>query len=379
MLAYCDHLSGLTGGLLLGALIDAGADRTVLETGLSEHAGLDLTITSHRHRVAEVDAVCASIKGAGGSTLSTFKDALTIGRAAPGQTRMAEVLGRLGEAGGQIYGVAPEELTLDQVGGPETVFEIMAVCTALDHLHITQLFHTTIPLTGGLARTTPLMAALLRNIRIHMVDQAPMDLAGTALLTTLSSSGEAPAFTLHEIGYGGHPGEDTSSSALLRLCIGETDTNGSDDSDSIQVIETQIDDMNPQYYGYLVDRLLDAGALDAFLTSVIMKKGRPGTLLTVLAGRDHLKDITALILRETTTIGVRTYPAKRHILPRRIVAVDTAYGAIRIKIVRHGDRRRYTPEYDDCVHAAQGAGVPLTDVYAAVHAAAEHIDLDSLL
>ena len=99
--------------------------------------------------------------------------------------------------------------------------------------------------------------------------------------------------------------------------------------------------MNPQYYGYLVDRLLDAGALDAFLTPVIMKKGRPGTLLTVLVGRDHLKDITALILRETTTIGVRTYLAKRHILPRRIVAVDTAYGAIRIKIVRHGDRRRY--------------------------------------
>ena len=381
MLAYIDHMSGLTGRMLLGALIDAGADRETIETRLSEVAGVDLAITAHQQHIMNVDATCVSIVVSSSSPLSTFEHILATSRATPSQTRLTESLIRLGETAGRIHGVTPEKLTLDQTGGLETILDIIAICTAMDVLQLTGLFHRAIPLSGDLSLTSSTIVALLQDTRIHMVDQTSIDLAGAVILATHASCAEAPAFTLRDIGYGGQLEDEAGPSALIRICIGNSETiaDVSDTSDAIQVIETQIDDMNPQYYGYLIDRLLATRALDAFLTPIIMKKGRPAILLTVLAAKAHLQEITALILRETTTIGVRTYPVQRHILPRKILAVDTAYGPIRIKIVRHGDHRRYTPEYDDCIQAAQNASVPLADVYRAVHATADHIDLDSHL
>ena len=136
--------------------------------------------------------------------------------------------------------------------------------------------------------------------------------------------------------------------------------------------------MNPQFYGHVVDLLLEAGALDAFLTPVIMKKNRPGVLLTVLAPAALAGRLSGLIFRETTTIGLRTYPVSRSVLPRSETAVETPYGAIRIKVVEQGDSQRYTPEYEDCRQAALSSGVPLADVYAAVREAAGRVALDHL-
>lgn len=141
--------------------------------------------------------------------------------------------------------------------------------------------------------------------------------------------------------------------------------------DDIIVIETNIDDMNPQFYPHLIDQLLGAGALDAYLIPIIMKKGRPGVLLSALARPEQAEDLADLILRETTSIGVRLYPAHRRTLTRRIVPIDTLFGPIRLKVVHADDLARYTPEYEDCLKAAQTAGVPLAEVYTAVHKAAD--------
>jgi len=148
--------------------------------------------------------------------------------------------------------------------------------------------------------------------------------------------------------------------------------------EDIVVVETHIDDMNPQFYPPLIDRLLDAGAIDAFLIPILMKKGRPGMLLTVLAHPGQADSLSDLILEETTTLGVRQYPARRRILARRIVSVDTPYGAVRLKVVYPSGLARYTPEYEDCVQAARSVGVPLHRVYEAVHLAAGSLDLDRL-
>lgn len=376
MPAYCDHISGLTGSLLLGALTDIGADPAVLERDLSDQTGMPVVAAVHRHRLMDVEAVSVSLTTADASAIESFSDVLS--RIGPAATRTAETLGRLGEACGRIHGTAPGKLTLDQIGGVETVLAVMGVCHALDMLAVTSLYHTDIPVPDGLTRTSPAAAALLEGCRIQFVDQMPLDLAGAAVLSTLGKTGPPPPFTLHRTGYGGLPDDGT---ALIRLCLGEADSEAaeSDDGRTVEMIETQIDDMNPQVYGHLIEQLLAAGALDAFLTPVIMKKGRPGTLLSVLVDTPHQEEIIALIFRETTTIGVRKYPVRRDTLPRRLIKVDTPYGAVGIKIVRHGDRRRYTPEYDDCTQAARHAGVPLADVYAAVHAAAAHLDLDTLL
>lgn len=147
--------------------------------------------------------------------------------------------------------------------------------------------------------------------------------------------------------------------------------------EDITVIETNIDDMNPQFYGYIVDRLLEAGALDACLIPVIMKKGRPGILLSALARPEQADLLADLILQETTSIGVRMYPARRRILPRRIVTVETPYGPIRLKVVRAAEQSRYTPEYEDCLKAARTSGAALSRIYEAVRHAAGSIDLDA--
>ena len=163
---------------------------------------------------------------------------------------------------------------------------------------------------------------------------------------------------------------------MVRLCTG--DIAQPVDCESVQVLETQIDDMNPQFYGHVVDLLLESGALDAFLTPVIMKKSRPGVLLTVLSPPALADRLSELILKETTTIGLRSYSAARRVLPRREATVETPYGTVRIKVVLLGDARRYTPEYEDCREAARKTGIPLADVYAAVHDAAGRMDLDNL-
>lgn len=141
--------------------------------------------------------------------------------------------------------------------------------------------------------------------------------------------------------------------------------------DDIIVIETNIDDMNPQFYPHLIDQLLGAGALDAYLIPIIMKKGRPGVLLGALARPDQAEELADLILRETTSIGVRLYPAHRRTLARRLIPIQTPFGSIRLKVVHSDGHSRYTPEYEDCLRAASTAGVPLSDVYAAVHKAAD--------
>jgi len=150
------------------------------------------------------------------------------------------------------------------------------------------------------------------------------------------------------------------------------------DKDTVMMIETNIDDMNPQYYDHVIDLLLDNGALDAYLTPVIMKKGRPGVKLSALSPQALVDEISDVILRETTSIGLRMYPVERLKLERVITDVETGYGTIRIKVVRMESDIRYTPEYDDCLEAARNHDIPISKINDAVRAVADKLDLDGL-
>ena len=149
-------------------------------------------------------------------------------------------------------------------------------------------------------------------------------------------------------------------------------------TDTVMMIETNIDDMNPQYYEHIIDLLFETGSLDAYLTPIIMKKGRPGVKLSVLSPLSLVEMISAIILRETTTIGIRMYPVDRIKLARGITEVETRYGTIRIKVVKHGTEIRITPEYDDCLKAARKHDVPLSDVDETSREATRALDLETL-
>lgn len=403
---YFDQLSGFSADMLLGALIDAGLDREEIAAALKRHHGVDCEINVTRERVDGTQVTYASLSCVEASVPETYRNITDGGAGTPAGALIGKVIDRLEQNVEKLWGAqdhapdraqdhapghtpehAPEHApdrapTGDELGGRLAALRILVLCNAL-HLHgIDVLYHEALPFAAGIDATPPLLAALMRGATVKPVDHAPVDLAGCAFLTALSAGPMLrTGFTLRSVGYGGNEA-DRSDGNMVRLCLGEVARLGavtqSGDGESVQVLETQIDDMNPQFYSHVLDLLLDAGALDAFLTPVIMKKSRPGVLLTVLAPTDLAGRLSELVLKETTTIGLRSYPVSRSVLPRREARVETPFGAIRIKIVQQGDSTRYTPEYENCRQAALKAGIPLADVYAAVHEAVGSMDLDRL-
>jgi hypothetical protein len=192
---------------------------------------------------------------------------------------------------------------------------------------------------------------------------------GAAIATTLSTRyAEIPRMTLRAIGYGAGTADLTEKSNVLRLFVGENAVSEAGEywGAPVTVIETNVDDMSPQIYGYFAERALAAGALDVFSMPAQMKKNRPGLLVTVLAEPGNVSAMIDLLFRETTTIGVRTYEVRRKVLERELVAVETAFGEVRVKLSRmNGSLLNATPEYEDCQRLAAERSVPLKDVIAA--------------
>ena len=384
---YFDQLSGFCADMLIGALIDAGSDREEIAAALKRHHGVDCEINVTRARIDGTRVTYASLSCVEASVPETYRAIPDGGADTPAGALIGRVTDHLERNVNERWG-APDQAqelapALEAPGGRQAALRILVLCNALQLLGIDALYHEALPFAAGLDATPPLLAALMRGATVRPVDRAPVDLAGCAVLTALSAgSMHGSGFTLRSVGCGGND-TDRGDGNMVRLCLGEVVRVGevaqAGDRESVQVLETQIDDMNPQFYGHVLDLLLDAGALDAFLTPVIMKKSRPGVLLTVLAPTTLAGRLTEVMLKETTTIGLRSYPVNRSVLPRREARAETPFGAIRIKVVRQGDATRYTPEYEDCHRAALKAGVALADVYTAVHEAAGRMDLDRLL
>ena len=410
---YFDQLPGLAADLLLAAMIDAGADPNAIEAAVKRHHGVDCGIDVTKGRVDGTRVTFASLSRGEASVPGTYRAIPEGGAGIPAGTLIGRVIGHLEKSAAGLMESGEQVPPVEMLGGRHGALRILVLCNALHLLGIESLHHEVLPFAAGIDSTPPLFAALMRGTAIRPVDRAPVDLPGCAVLTALSAGpADGTAFTLRSVGYGGFRDDDAVEGdrgdrgdddrgdddvegfrdddavegddavryggPVVRLCTGEA--GGIRDGaggDSVRVLETQIDDMNPQFYGHVVDLLLEAGALDAFLTPVIMKKNRPGVLLTVLAPPALAGRLSGLILSETTTIGLRSYPVSRSVLPRSEAAVETPYGAIRIKVVEHGDGRRYAPEYEDCRQAALQHGIPLADVYVAVHDAAGRIGLDN--
>lgn len=373
---YFDQLSGLTADMLLAAMIDAGTDPNALEAAMQHHHGVDCEINVAEERVDRTQVTYASLSYDEASVPETYRAIPEGGAGTPAGALLGRVIGHLEKNVNELRGARDQAPTEEELGGRHAALRILVLCNALRLHGIGALYHEALPFATGIDSTPPLLAALMRGAAIRPVDRAPVDLPGCAVLTGLSAGAmNRPGFTLRAVGYGGSDA-DRADGNVVRLCTGEVAQPV--DTESVQVLETQIDDMNPQFYGHVLDLLLEAGALDAFLTPVIMKKNRPGVLLTVLAPSTLAGRLSEVIFKETTTIGLRSYPVSRSVLSRSEAAIETPYGAIRIKVVEHGDARRYTPEYEDCRQAARKAGIPLADVYAAVHRAADRLDLDHL-
>ncbi|MGI0484787.1 nickel pincer cofactor biosynthesis protein LarC [Pantanalinema rosaneae CENA516] len=313
------------------------------------------------------------------------------------------VFRQLAVAEAAVHGMTPEQVHFHEVGATDAIVDIVGTCLGLDYLQIDQLYCSALPTGGGTIRAAhgrlpvPAPAVLklweLRQVPIYSngIERELVTPTGAAIVTTLATQfGNPPRMTLQQVGLGAGSRE-LSIPNLLRLWVGETGGNGEVGSrevgrwgdkeggedkrdgedggglETIAVLETQIDDLNPQAIGYVLEALLAAGALDVFTQAIGMKKSRPGVLLTIICHPEAVATCEAIVFRETSTLGIRRSWQERQILSRQVQSVPTAYGNVRVKVAwagEQGDRvLNVQPEYEDCAAIARQQQLPWRQVH----------------
>jgi hypothetical protein len=375
-LAYFDCFSGISGDMLLGALLDAGVPLADLQTQLQ---ALDLPgweLTSEKVWKNGMAATYAKVRAKDTTTHRSLSTILEIieksSLAAPVKAQAADIFKKLGEAEASVHNVPLEKIHFHEVGAIDAIIDITGSCIGFAALGIERFACSPLNVGGGTAKMAhgvlpvpaPATARLLvgKPTYSNGVQKELVTPTGAAIVSTLCDTfGPQPAMSVAAIGYGAGTADLEGQPNVLRLMVGESaEKSASSTDETIHVLEANLDDMNPQIYGYFLEKALSAGALDVFATAVQMKKNRPGMLVTVLCKPQDADKLTKLLFEETTTLGVRSHTASRRILPRESVSVSTQFGDVRVKVARVNGRIQHAaPEFDDCRKLAEEKNVPL--------------------
>jgi pyridinium-3,5-bisthiocarboxylic acid mononucleotide nickel chelatase len=374
--AYLDAFSGLSGDMIVGALLDAGAEFAELERAVGRLGLRGYHLSTRQKTASGIVALKFEVEVSESQEerhLGEIRSMIQRAGLSPTVTANAiAIFTALGEAEAKVHRSTPEEVHFHEVGAVDSIIDIVGAAWALDQLGVQHLLVSTLPMGTGFARSrhgiipvpAPATMELLSGFPVRLNDGASemVTPTGAAIVKTLGRVAAAGmVFEVERVGYGAGTKDFSDRPNVLRLMLGRevTKLNG----DEVVEIAANIDDLNPQIYDHLSGMLFAAGARDVTLTPTIMKKGRPGIILSVLADPSNRDRIAELIFRETTTIGVRFHPLARLKLERKIVEVQTRYGAIRIKLSGEGaSPATISPEYEDCRQAAAAHNVPLKTV-----------------
>jgi uncharacterized protein (TIGR00299 family) protein len=374
MIAYFDCFSGISGDMTLGAFIDLGVPPDWLEKTLKEALGLDFALSVEPRRRMGISGRGVKVDAAS-QPVRHYSDirAMIKGSPLPAYVQSAglEMFDRLAAAEAKIHDCPKDDVHFHEVGAVDSIVDIVGAALCADYLGIRRIAASRIPLGRGtvtcahgvLPVPAPATLEILRDVPVYGTDieSELVTPTGAAIIRTLAGEyGPAPEMRITAAGYGAGSRELGSLPNLLRVVIGEE----SSAAEQVLIVETGIDDMNPEVYGYLMERLFEDGALDVCMIPAFMKKNRPGTLLQVLCPVSCREAVVARILTETTTLGVRYYDVSRRILERKPVTVETPYGPVTAKQVRMPDgRTRVVPEYEVCRALAAAHNIALKDVY----------------
>ncbi len=359
--------------MLVGALADAGADQTALISTL-DSLGAEATLRFERVKRCGIAATKFHV-----DTVETRKHRhlphilkMIEAAALPDIVRQnaSAVFQRLGEAEAAVHQVPIEKVHFHEVGAVDSIIDIVGACLAFHLLGVDSIVCSALNLGSGTVSTehgllpvpAPATAALVIGKPVFARGPA-MELTtptGAAVVTTLAASfGAMPPMRIRASGFGAGSRDFPDQPNVLRVLLGEL--TGAEEAATVTVIEANIDDLSPQILGYAMERLLDAGALDATLQPIEMKKGRPGTLLSVISKPEDRDRMAQIIFAETSTLGLRMHSAERRVQSRRWVDVTTPHGSVRMKVSGEG---AYAPEYEDCRRLALETGAPLKQIIA---------------
>jgi uncharacterized protein (TIGR00299 family) protein len=382
VIAYFDCASGASGDMVLGALVDAGCELGALESALESLGVAGWRLEARTVERGGLRGTHLVVRTEPTRRFHTLADMLRpiersiLSDAVKG--RATAVLRRLAEAEARVHRVAVDDVHFHEVGELDTLVDVVGSVAGLETLGVDRVHVSPLPLGGGTVETAhgrlpvpaPATAELLRGFPVYDSGIAAelVTPTGAAILTTLGTPGRLPPMTLDRIGWGAGT-KELPIPNLLRILVGHATGTGAADPEveTLVAVETTIDDMSPQLYEPLVERLLLAGALDVYLTPVVMKRSRPGTVVTALAPPALAERLAEALFRETTTIGVRWSEVTRRRLPRELVRLPTTVGPVTFKISRLGDRIvTVTPEFEEVRRIADAQGRPVREVLEAV-------------
>jgi len=378
-LAYFDCPSGISGNMVLGAILDAGLELDALREAL---AGLNLSgyeIEARKVKRQGLAGTLVEVRVQQEEVERRVGDILAIieGSALPEEVKATAktVFIRLAEVEAGIHHTSVEEVYFHELGGTDAIVDIVGSLLGLKLLGVEEVRASALPLGRGLVRCAhgllpvpaPATLELLKGVPVYGLD-VEVELVtptGAAIITALAKSfGPPPLMRVERVGYGaGH--RELSIPNLLRLLIATSHhVAGEFEEDSVVLLETNIDDMNPEFYEHVMSKLFQKGALDVFLTPIQMKRNRPAVMLSVIVGQDDVDGVLEVIFEETTTLGVRMREVRRKKLARESIVVETRYGPIAVKVARlSGVVKNIAPEYEECRRIAEQRRVPLKEVY----------------
>lgn len=381
-IGYFDCFSGISGDMTLGALVDAGVEPGLILSAIAS-LGLPCELTFETVRRAGFRATHAKVLAPEEQShryLRQIEALIEKSTLTPRQRDLSlKIFHRLGEAEAAVHGIDLNRIHFHEVGAVDSIVDIVGAAVGLESLGVERFESSPVPTGVGTVKAAhglmplpaPGTAELLKGIPLAE-SSVRMELTtptGAAILGTVCERfGPLPAMTIESIGLGAGTKDLPTQANILRLFVGTIELPSG--ADRVWVLETNLDDLPGEVVGYTTEQLMAAGALDAFVTAIQMKKNRPGVMLSVICEEPRILDLEAIIFRETTTLGIRRYPVSRHKLRRKSVQVETKYGVIRGKLGWiDGRPPAFSPEHDDCARAAATHQVALREVSEAAYEA----------
>ena len=378
MIAYLDTIGGISGDMTLGAFVSAGMPFDTLANELAKLGleGFELQ-ASHIERSGIVATKIDVVVSQQPHYHRHLKDINElIDRSSLSQSvkeRAKKIFLEVARAEAAIHGSTIEKIHFHEVGAIDSLVDIVGASICIGFFNIDDVYSSPVKVgSGGFVKSahgklpvpTPATMEILKDYPVVLTDiQHELTTPTGAAIVKALSRGMFPTARLKAtaIGYGAGTKEFEAIPNLLRVMIGKIDQEY--ETDTVIVVEANIDDMNPEIYPYVIERLMEAGAYDAFVLPVLMKKGRPGMILSAITERGKLDAVNAVIFKETTTLGVRTIPSERFKLPRSSREVKTSLGPVKVKVVVNEGTERIVPEFEECKRIAREKNMALKDVY----------------
>jgi hypothetical protein len=365
--------------MVLGALIDIGLPKSVLLEEVAKLGVEPFDIEVKRNERMRIYGTHVKVKSKGDEgPQRSYREIKQMIEASPldvqVKDRSLDIFRRLASAEAKIHGEKIDEVHFHEIGALDSIVDVVGAAVGMNHLAIERVFASKIPVGSGfvlgqhgrLPVPAPATLEILKGIPIYSssLNEELVTPTGAAILTSWSSGfGNIPEMRIEKVGYGLGDRVFEGIPNVLRIILGEGD--GSREADWVWVVETDIDDMSPEIYGYLMEKLPEAGAIDVTFTPIQMKKNRPGITIKVLCYEAEVDMIIDTLFRESTSIGVRLYSVRRAKLSRRTEEVETKYGTVRLKVStdHRGRAINIMPEYEDCKRIAEATGISLKEIY----------------